>query len=60
VSNERESWFSGEPTVKELISDSAAHVLMRYDGVTIEDVYEAIRDAQSRLIPKLPETNKAA
>jgi len=33
---------------------------MRYDGVTIEDVYEAIRDAQSRLIPKLPETNKAA
>lgn len=38
-----------EPSVAELLADPAARLLLRYDGLTVEQVWTVVHDAQVRL-----------
>ncbi len=38
-----------EPSVAELLADPAARLLLRYDGVTTDQVWSVVREAQVRL-----------
>jgi hypothetical protein len=38
-----------EPTVEELLSDPIARLLMEYDGLTAEIVWECVRVARRKL-----------
>ncbi|MDJ0609300.1 MAG: hypothetical protein QNJ67_10015 [Kiloniellales bacterium] len=38
-----------EPSVAELLADPAARLLLRYDGLTADQVWTVVQDAQVRL-----------
>lgn len=38
-----------EASVQELLSDPIVHLLLRHDGIKTENVWAAVRGAQSRL-----------
>lgn len=44
----RNVWLHGEPSVEELLRDPIARILMRYDGITEDDVREAIAPVVAR------------
>lgn len=60
MADERDAQLYGEPSAQELLADPIAGLLMRYDGITVEQVWAAIRQAQARLGLALPETSRAA
>jgi len=60
VTDKLGAWLDGEPTVAELLADPIVDLLMRYDGITVEYVSAAIRNAQARLNSRHPETDRAA
>ena len=48
-----------EPSVAELLEDSAAQILLRYDGLAVEQVWSVVEEARARMVlssigPKKP------
>ena len=44
-----ESWFRGEPSIREVMSDPIVHLVMRSDGLTPESVWAVIQAASVEL-----------
>ena len=44
-----ESWFHGEPSIQEMMSDPLVHLVMRRDGLTPESVWAVIQAASIKL-----------
>jgi hypothetical protein len=54
LGTQKETWLDGEPTIDDILSDSVVQTVMRSDGLTYEDVHEAVTTALARL-RKFPE-----
>ena len=46
---QRETWFHGEPSIQEVMSDPLVHLVMRRDGLTPESVWAVIQAASVQL-----------
>ena len=44
-------WISGEPDLQDLLSDPIIHAIMKRDGLSLEDLQQAIVIARCRLAP---------
>lgn len=42
-------WRHGEPALAEVMGDPIVHLLMRRDGLGVDQVWPVVREAQSRL-----------
>jgi hypothetical protein len=43
-----------EPRLDDILADPVTHLLMRYDGLSTEDVMQAVECARRRLAPRRP------
>jgi len=55
-----QDWMAGEPALEDLLSDPILDVVLRRDGLTRRDVWQAVELARERLGQRIQEPSAAA
>jgi hypothetical protein len=53
-------WIVGEPSLAEVLGDPLVHAILRRDGLTRQDLQQAIALGRRRLTARAPATSDAA
>lgn len=53
-------WIVGEPSLGEVLGDPLVHAVLRRDGLTPQDLQQAITLGKRRLAARAPATSDAA
>lgn len=59
IAGEASNWIVGEPSVPDLLRDSLVHAVLRRDGLTLQDLLQAIALGRRRLSPPPAESDAA-
>lgn len=57
---EASDWIFGEPLVRELLHDPLIHAILGRDGLSLQDLLQAIDVGRRRLVPALAAESDAA
>ncbi|GAB4358680.1 MAG: hypothetical protein Kow00114_11080 [Kiloniellaceae bacterium] len=51
---ETANWILGEPSVQEMLIDPVIHAVLRRDGLSLNDLLQAVAEARRRLAARAP------
>lgn len=59
AAGEASNWIVGEPSIPDLLRDSLVHAVLRRDGLTLQDLLQAVALGRRRLSPPPAESDAA-